>query len=283
MPRTGPSARPAPGACRSPSPAPSGASAWSSGARWSIPGPGRRPCCPPRDALRSGDVWLAHSHRHREPERELVPAAAVRDAPRLAVPLNAVEWIADRRLALGRALEAVGRVTQCGPLAGGVMEGGRLRANRLEARAPAGADELVLDLHRRMPVVRITNLLMDTGGATGFTDAFADLRTGSVCRDRVGVLSVVLADGLNLGLEKVAASIATRIHWQLLRVARWHVEDDARRARARPDRRGTGVPSHGARLGRGAGRLVGRPVLPRRRGRRGHEPRRRALRRRAWH
>ena len=41
-----------------------------------------------RAALRSGDVWLAHSRRHREPERELVPVAAVRDAPRLAVPLN---------------------------------------------------------------------------------------------------------------------------------------------------------------------------------------------------
>jgi TnpA family transposase len=176
-----------------------------------------------RDALRSGDVWLAHSHRHCAPERELVPAAAVRDAPRLAVPLNAAEWIADRQGALGRALEAVGH----GPLGGGTIEGGRLRADRLEAQAPHGADDLVLDLHRRMPVVRITDLLLDVDEATGFTDAFTDLRTGSVCRDRIGVLSVVLSDGLNLGLKKMAASIATHTHWQLLRIARWHVEDDS--------------------------------------------------------
>ena len=166
-------------------------------------------------------------HRYREPERDLVPAAAVRDAPRLAVPLNAAEWVADRRLALGQALEVVGHAAQCGPLGGGVIEGGRLRVGRLEAQAPAGADELVLDLHRRMPVVRVTDLLLDVDEATGFMDAFADLRTGSVCRDRIGVLSVVLADGLNLGLKKMAASIATHTHWQLLRVARWHVEDDA--------------------------------------------------------
>ncbi len=176
-----------------------------------------------RDALRSGDVWLAYSRRHREPERELVSAAAVRDAPRLAVSLNAAEWLADRRLALGQALEAVGH----GPLGGGTIEGGRLRADRLEAHAPAGADELILDLHRRMPVVRITDLLLDVDDVTGFTDAFTDLRTGSVCRDRIGVLSVVLADGLNLGLKKMAASITTHTHWQLLRVARWHVEDHA--------------------------------------------------------
>lgn len=41
------------------------------------------------------------------------------------------------------------------------------------------------------------------------------------------MLSVVLADGLNLGLKKMASSAATHTHWQLLRVARWHVEDDA--------------------------------------------------------
>ena len=108
-----------------------------------------------------------------------------------------------------------------------MIEGGRLRTDRLEARAPHGADELILDLHRRMPVVRITDLLLDVDEATGFTDAFADLCTGSVCRDRIGVLSVALADGLNLGLKKMAASITTHTHWQLMRIARWHVEDDA--------------------------------------------------------
>ena len=57
------------------------------------------------------------------------------------------------------------------------------------------------------------------------TDAFTDLRTGSVCRDRIGLLSTVLADGLNLGLKKMAASATTHTHWQLLRIARWHVEE----------------------------------------------------------
>jgi TnpA family transposase len=180
-----------------------------------------------RDALRAGDVWLAHSHRHREPGRELVPAAAVRDAPRLAVPLNAAEWIADRRLVLDREFQAIDRAARRGLLGGGAIKGGHLRADRLEGRAPAGADALILDLHRRMPVVRITDLLLDVDEATGFTDAFTDLRTGSACHDRIGVLSIVLADGLNLGLKKMAASIGTHTHWQLLRVARWHVENDA--------------------------------------------------------
>jgi TnpA family transposase len=179
-----------------------------------------------RDALRSGDVWLAHSRRHREPGRELVPATAVASAARLAVPLNAADWIKSRRLALDRAIGTVGDACTRGLLAGAI-EDGRLRADRLETDAPPGADNLVLDLYRRMPSVRITGLLLDVDREIGFTDAFIDLRTGSACRDKIGLLSVVLADGINLGLKKMAEAVGTRTHWQLLRIARWHVEDDA--------------------------------------------------------
>jgi len=180
-----------------------------------------------RDALRSGDVWLAHSQRHREPGRELVPATSVAKAARLAVPLNAAVWIKSRRLALDRMIETVGDAVRRGTLASDAIEDGRLRVDRLEQHAPPGADDLVLDLYRHMPMARITDLLLEVDAATGFTDAFTDLRTGTPCRDRIGLLSVVLADGVNLGLKKMAASTGIHTHWQLLRIARWHVEDDA--------------------------------------------------------
>lgn len=182
-----------------------------------------------RDALRSGDVWLAHSHRHREPGRELVSAEAITqpsNVPRLAVPLNAVEWIESRRSALERAIEDVSRAAATGTLAG-TIEGGRLRVDRLDADPPTGADNLTLDLYRAIPSVRITDLLLDVDRWTGFADAFNDLRTGSPCKDKIGLLSVVLADGINLGLAKMAEAIGVRSHWQLLRIARWHVEDEA--------------------------------------------------------
>ena len=105
--------------------------------------------------------------------------------------------------------------------------GGRLRADRLDADPPAGAGDLTLDLYGSLPQVRVTDLLLDVDRWTGFADAFTDLRTGSPCRDKIGLLSVVLADGLNLGLSKMAGAIRVRSHWQLLRIARWHVEDEA--------------------------------------------------------
>ena len=171
-----------------------------------------------RDALRSGDAWLAHSHRHREPGRELVPAEAITSpealgaVPRLAVPLNAADWIGSRQSALERAMKDGGRAAGRGTLAG-TIEGGRLRGERLDADPPAGAGDLTLDLYRALPQVRVTDLLLDVDRWTGFADAFVDLRTGSPCKDKIGLLSVVLADGLNLGLSKMAGAIGVRSHW----------------------------------------------------------------------
>ena len=50
-------------------------------------------------------------------------------------------------------------------------------------------------------------MLLDVEKATGFIDAFTHLRTGAPCRDKIGLLNVLLAEGLNLGLSKMAEAI----------------------------------------------------------------------------
>lgn len=58
-----------------------------------------------------------------------------------------------------------------GTIPGGSIENGILKIDRLTAAVPAEADELVLDLYRRLPHVRITDMLLDVEKTTGFTDA----------------------------------------------------------------------------------------------------------------
>jgi len=70
-------------------------------------------------------------------------------------------------------------------------------------------------------------MLMDVEKATGFTDAFTHLRTGAPCKDRVGLLNVLLAEGLNLGLSKMADATNTHDYFQLSRLSSWHIESDA--------------------------------------------------------
>ena len=86
---------------------------------------------------------------------------------------------------------------------------------------------MVLDLYRRLPEIRITDLLLEVDDEVGFTEAFTHLRTGVPCKDRIGLLNVLLAEGLNLGLSKMAGATNTHDFFQLSRLSRWHVESEA--------------------------------------------------------
>ena len=114
-----------------------------------------------------------------------------------------------------------------GSIPGGAIDNDELRSGRPATAVPQDVDELVLDLYRRMPEVRITDMLLEVDAGTGFTDAFTHLRTGAPCQDRIGLLNVLLSEGLNLGLSKMAEASNTHDFYQLSRLSRWHVEGEA--------------------------------------------------------
>ena len=180
-----------------------------------------------RDAFRSGDIWLNHSKRYADMRRALVPIEAARAMPQFVVPLEPEAWAADRRQRMDDGLDRLAKAVRNGTLPNGVIENGELRVERLRSEVPDEAGDLVLDLYQRMPEIRITDLLLDVDKATGFTDAFTHLRTGAPCNDTIGLLNVVLAEGLDLGLSKMAAATDSHDFFQLSRLSRWHVESDA--------------------------------------------------------
>ena len=180
-----------------------------------------------RDAFRSGDIWLAHSRRYGDLKQALVPIEAARATPRLTVPFDPEEWLNDRKARIADGLKRLAIAAKAGAIPGGSIENGILKVDRLSADVPAEADELVLDLYRRLPDVRITDMLLDVEKATGFIDAFTHLRTGAPCKDKIGLLNVLFAEGLNLGLSKMAEATNTHDYFQLSRLSRWHIESDA--------------------------------------------------------
>jgi len=180
-----------------------------------------------RDAFRSGDIWLAKSRRYGDLKQALVPAQAVAEGGRLAVPLRPEEWLADRQARLDMRLRELGRAARAGTIPGGSIENGVLHIEKLEAAAPTGAEDLVLDLYKQIPTTRITDLLLEVDAATGFCEAFTHLRTGAPCADRIGLMNVILAEGINLGLRKMADATNTHTFWELIRIGRWYVEGEA--------------------------------------------------------
>ena len=162
-----------------------------------------------RDAFRSGDIWLARSRRYGDVKRALVPIEAAHATAPLAVPFEPREWLAEHKARLVEGLDRLADAARHGRIPGGAIENGELRISRPATAMPEDVDELVLDLYRRLPEVRITDILLEVDAATGFTDAFTHLRTGTPCKDRIGLLNVLLAEELNPGLGKMAEASNT--------------------------------------------------------------------------
>lgn len=180
-----------------------------------------------REAFRSGDMWLRHSRRYADLKQALVPIEAARASPRLTMPLEPEIWLEDRKARLQESLEKLAKAARAGVIPGGSIEDGVLKLDRLTGAVPEAADDMVLDLYGRLPAVRITDLLQEVDNDVGFTEAFTHLRTGVPCKDHVGLLNVLLAEGLNLGLSKMAEATSSHDYFQLSRLSRWHIESDA--------------------------------------------------------
>jgi len=183
--------------------------------------------CRLRVAFRAGDIWLAHSRRYGDLKEALVPAAVARATPKPAISFEPEAWLADRKSRLADGLQRLARAARAGAIPGGSMADGTLKTDRLTAAVPEEADAMVLDLYNRLPEIRITDLLLEVDNEISFTEAFTHLRTGVPSRDRVGILNVLLAEGLNLGLSKMAGATNTHDYFQLSRLSRWHVESEA--------------------------------------------------------
>ena len=178
--------------------------------------------------LEAVDVWLARSRRYGDIRKTLLSASAVVDADRsLPVPTSPQDWLAERKGALDEGLRRLDAAARAGTIAGASIDDGMLRIERTAAAVPDEAGDLVADLYQRIPDTRITDILLEVDDATRFTEAFTHLRTGSPCRDRIGLLNVLLAEGINLGLRKMAEATTTHGFWELMRIARWHVEGEA--------------------------------------------------------
>lgn len=180
-----------------------------------------------RDAFRSGDIWLTHSKRYADLKQALVPVEAAKSVPRLAVPFDPDVWVKDRKARMADSLKRLAKAAQNGAIPGGTIEDGILYADGLKHDVPPEADELVHDLYRRLPDARITDILLDVEEDIGFAEAFTHLRTGVPCADKIGLLNALLAEGLNLGLSKMAEATSTHDCFQLSRISRWQVESEA--------------------------------------------------------
>ncbi len=179
-----------------------------------------------RNALRSGDIWINESLRYRSIEQELLPVPAVSACTQLAVPLQADQWLNTQRTATYGRMKTVSKALKNKTLPFARLQGTKLQLSPLKRSVPDEVNSLAAKLYDLVPRIRITDLLAEVNGWTGFADAFTHLRTGAPPKDHNALLTAVLADGINLGLRRMADACTGYSFWELLRVADWHVREE---------------------------------------------------------
>ncbi|WP_374615335.1 Tn3 family transposase [Sphingorhabdus sp.] len=180
-----------------------------------------------RDRLRAGDVWIEGTRNYQRFDAYLLGR---RDAAKVADVLpfdsNAASYLADRARNLDWRLRRFAKQLKTNKLEGVSLERDRLKLQQMPPVTPPEAEALDRKLDTLLPRVRITELLLEVAERTGFLNAFRDLRSGKEHDKPSTVLAAILADGTNLGLERMANASEGVSYAQLAWTHNWYLSPE---------------------------------------------------------
>lgn len=184
-----------------------------------------------RNRLRSGDIWVQGSRQFKDFDEYLLPAekfVTLRENRLLPLPITTEcdRYLNERRRLLEMKLETVNRLAAANKLPDAIITESGLKISPLDAAVPMEAQTLIDHTSLMLPRVKITELLMEVDGWTGFTRHFTHLKTGETANDKALLLTTILADAINLGLTKMAESCPGTTYAKLSWLQAWHIRDE---------------------------------------------------------
>ena len=198
------------------------------------------------ERLAAGDVWVASSTRFRAFGDYLLPRPTF-EAMRasgplpLAVPERFADHLAERRAAIEEAAAAVAAKARAGELPDVRLDESGLSVTPLRAITPPGVKAVKVALYDRLPRARVTDVLFGRGCLDRLLGPLHAPAHGPDLRRPRGAADRILADGINLGLTRMAETCRGASLRQLALVHDWYV----RRA-ATPQALGRLIDAHRA-------------------------------------
>lgn len=180
-----------------------------------------------RDGLRAGDVWVEGTRNYQRFDSYLLNRRDLaKVVEQLSFATDAQSYLAERARVLDWRLRRFAKQLKGGKLDGVSLERDRLKLRAMPPVTPPEAEALDRRLDALLPRVRITELLLEVAERTGFLSAFRDLRSGKAHDNPKVILAAILADGTNLGLERMANASEGVSYAQLAWTHNWYLSPE---------------------------------------------------------
>ncbi len=183
-----------------------------------------------KNALRSGDIWVQGSRQYKDFDEYLIPSNRFSELKSdnslsLAINTSCDQYLHDRIQLLEQTLNSVNRLAAKDNLPDAIITTSGLKVTPLDAIMPDKAQSLIDQAAALLPHVKITDLLLEVDDWTDFTRHFEHLKTNEPVNDRTLLLTTILADGINIGLTKMAESCPGTTYDKLSWLQSWHIRD----------------------------------------------------------
>ncbi len=184
-----------------------------------------------RNRLRAGDVWVDRSRQYQDFETYLIPKLTFEilkaEGPLpVEIETEVQSYLESRRSALTQELTTVATLAESGKLPDVDLAEGDLKITPLRAVTPPEAESLRDAAYDLLPRIKITDLLLEVDRWTGFSECFTHQRNGQPAENKAALLTTILADGINLGLSRMAEACRGATLRQLAWVHDWHIREE---------------------------------------------------------
>lgn len=184
-----------------------------------------------KNSLRSGDIWVKGSRQFKDFNDYLLPVdefTSLKQSNKLPLGLiqDCEQYLQDRLCLLEEQLQKVNQMARENQLPDVIISESGLKITPLNKTVPEKASVLIQQLSGLLPHIKITELLMEVDEWTNFTRHFTHLKSGEITSDTTSLLTVILADAINLGLTKMAKSCPDATYAKLSWHQAWHIRDD---------------------------------------------------------
>jgi len=185
-----------------------------------------------RDQLRSGDMWVPDSKQFKDFEADLIPKATWATMKQtntipLAINTDFKTYMDERKQQVKKRMREVNDLLASGQLSGVTLVKERLHIERLDAlELPDGTEDMAGRIHKMLPAIRITELIQEVLSWVAFDKCFTHERTGQPVPEGRALLAVILADALNVSVDKMAQACPELQRETIVSTAQWYMREE---------------------------------------------------------